>query len=77
VRIFRAVSPAGFFPAGERGERCQAVPGIFCKTPQHYLIRVSVVVHEYQSQHRGIKAERAAGESVAAVVDTKHISPIK
>jgi hypothetical protein len=63
VRVFRTVSLAGLFFAGEGGETCQVLPGVFCKTPQCNFIRVSLVVHEYQSHDKGIKAGRAAGES--------------
>jgi len=57
------VSLASLFLAGKRGKEYQLIPGIFRKAPQHYVIQVSVIVHEFQSQNKGIKELRAAGES--------------
>ena len=39
------------------------IPGILCKTPQHYLIQVLLIVHEYQLENQGNKPVRTAGES--------------
>jgi len=63
VRIFRTLSLIGLFLAGERGERCQLLLGVFRKGPKTDFVQVAFVVHEYQSQNRDINTLRAAGES--------------
>jgi hypothetical protein len=63
VGIFRTESPAGFFPAGERREAYPLLARCFRKTPEHDPVQVVRIVHEYQSQKQGIKAERVVGES--------------
>ena len=60
--IFRTVALAGFFFAGYRFPAGEFFPRFFCIAPQADLVQVSLVVHEYQSQNKGIRTAKGRGE---------------
>jgi hypothetical protein len=62
IGVFSPVPFTGFFFAGYRFPAGEFFPRFFCIAPQADLVQVSLVVHEYQSQNKGIRTAKGRGE---------------
>jgi len=71
--VFRPVSGTGCLFARERGEVYQFIPGVFRKTPQADLVRVSFF-HEHNNPKTRISVSGKNGVKVLITMKKKGIT---